>query len=202
MNDNEKLAECLKKAYAIADQFKDMVDSEILEKGGTLLMSSTYEGLASAAAYIGQALEAIGDPDAPAYQKHALQAESTRDAVRAAYARCVAITSHIIPGSASGGLLGDAMAYLENCLYVMLGKTYAQDPQQAIGNILEICDLGCNALDDIDAIPEEELDTCLDPSHGINMKEEITALRDLFASLRPKYDPDKADGCPEGGGEA
>lgn len=188
-SDISRVLSLLKQAYAITDQFRDIVESEIVGKQDVLPMTSTYEGLGSAMAFIGEALDILGDPGAPAYEKHVIGVDDTRDEIRSAYGICDEASRNIRPDSPLAG----AAAYLKSCMYSLLDLTFSNDSQESLGKSLEICEIGDDVLDDIEAMPEEERDACYISPEAIKLHEKASEIRTVFEKLRPRHKPGSSD---------
>ena len=186
---NEEILSALERAYSIIDQFNDIVNKELEEDKGVLPLSDNYEDLNSALGYIGQLLDSHKHPAADAFRKLAISKPETRKALSSAYQACEIVGRNIIAGSE----LDSAVSFLKSCLYSMLAKTYgtAAEAQESIQQILEICDCGDKALDDIASMPQEMLDAQYMNPAGQRIEHRSDQLRRAFASMRPKYDPDK-----------
>lgn len=174
----------LKSAYAIIDQFADIVRQEIVEKQKVLPMSSGYEGLEAAAGCIGEALDLLGDEDAPAYAKRTVNAESTRKSLRDAYGACERSLRNAKPDSP----VSETALYLMNCAYSFLNLTFEADARESIGRALEIYDLAENAAAEIRSIPARDIESCYLSPEGAKLHEELDGVMSVFGSLRPGYD--------------
>ena len=189
MQDFSKVSSDLKNAYAIIDQINDIIHDELIEKQNILPMTVDFQGLESAMAYIGETLEELNDEAADIYNKHVISQFETRENLKKAYRECNDADKNIKPES----YLADICAYLKTCFYVILNATYKNqsDAQSSIERVFDICDAGENALNDLEAMPEEDkINSYISPESD-KLHDLIPDLQSILKSLRPRFDPDK-----------
>ena len=188
-----EIAEALLRAYDIIAQFEKIISDELIDKQNILPMADSFEGLDSALGLIGTALDRLGcadpAPDGNPYRKLAISSLETRNKIAEAYQACELVMANL----RSESELVNTIAFLESCLYGLLSRTYGDDSeaQAAIGNILEICDCGLEALDTLETVGDGECDSHYMNPNGQRLHARIDQLRSLFKSFRPRYDPDK-----------
>ena len=189
-NNNNELINILNKAFNIVDEFSKIIQAEIIEKNGLLPMTKDYESLDAALGYIGLAIEKI-KPDEQDYYKLVIDNPATRKVLSDAYFACDAVSLNTIADTD----IDNAVNYLKCCYYAILNKLYTtpETAQNAINNILEICDRGEEILDNFDNTDDKDFDAMYMNTSGQRLHSRLDQLRDAFKMLRPKYKPEASE---------
>lgn len=181
-----RLKELLKKAYAVVDCFRGIMNETVAPEMNTAFMTDDYEGLETACGLIGSALDEIGEGGP--YEKILITERETRAKLTDAYRSCRLVLSNVRENSE----LSDAVGYLQACYYVILNATYRDgaDVKAKIESCMEVCDRGTETLDAIAAMDRGYLEVCcLNPSLP-RIEDRLDSLRKCFEMLRPRSGPD------------
>lgn len=175
----------LKEAYAIIDEFNDILKKD-MEKSGILTLSSKFQTLNSACGYIGGLIHKSDDDTL--YKQLVISKIETRNIISDAAQACELIIRNLNTESE----LYRAVRFIDNCYLAILDMTYIENTeiQNAINNILELCDHGIEALETIEAVNDETCNNQYLQLDGYRIHERIPQFKHAFNILRPKYNAD------------
>lgn len=174
----------LERAYAIADNFSDMLSGDVMRRTGILYMTDGYEGLDAACGLLGPYLG--GD------RKHLLvTGEDARQALKDAYLA----VSLAAGNSKEGTELADICAGLEAALYGLLNMCYNGGDmlKSGIESALGVCGYADDILDGLEQAGPESLEGMYENPSGSRLDTAVPLARSAIAALRPMA------GNPEGG---
>lgn len=187
-NKTEKL---LRDAWDIVDSFRAMVMGDILEKTGTLYMSSSFQDLGTACALIG---EALGDDSLGC---RVITDDATRSKLMAAYQAA----DMLFRNASAETPWADCCASLMACLYTALNaSTGSGGMQQALQSVIQVAQTGIGTIEGLDEAGD-------DPSWYMNPSGETyprrrDQLMDAFTMLVPRTAMGDAPGDDTIGGES
>ena len=173
---DDEMLQKLEHVYDILNTFCELMDNEIIPKMQTMYMTPTYEDLTTAKGIVGQIL----DPDAQTHDCLMVSVPETRAALQKAYNDC-----QIMENMASLSSDEPTIWQLKSCFYSILNSTYNPEvsAQQRLENILSICEIGQNLIDDLYS---DEFKKNIIPNNEREFYERAENLKQTFELLTPK----------------